>query len=69
VVLNYVQEQLYFYLTPWSRGPHEKLIVAKLVKKLTFHGPTGALPCSQEPSTGPYTEPDKLSIHYPTLIL
>jgi hypothetical protein len=27
--------------------------------------PEGSLPCSQEPSTGPYHEPDRSSIYHP----
>jgi hypothetical protein len=26
--------------------------------------PKGALPCSQKPATGPYTEPDKSSLQF-----
>jgi hypothetical protein len=28
--------------------------------------PEGSLPYSQEPSTGPYTEPDQSNPHHPT---
>jgi hypothetical protein len=29
--------------------------------------PEGSSPCSQEPSTGPYPEPDQSSPHYPKI--
>jgi hypothetical protein len=31
--------------------------------------PEGSLPCSQEPSIGPYPEPDQSSPYYPILSL
>jgi hypothetical protein len=34
-----------------------------------FLEPEGSLSCSQEPSTGPYPEPDQSSPYYPTLSL
>jgi hypothetical protein len=29
--------------------------------------PVGSLPCSQEPSTGPYSEPDQSNPYHPIL--
>jgi hypothetical protein len=29
--------------------------------------PEGSLPCTQQPATGPYPEPDESSQHFPTL--
>jgi hypothetical protein len=29
----------------------------------------GSLPCSQDPATGPYTEPDESNPHLPTLLI
>jgi hypothetical protein len=31
--------------------------------------PEGSLPYSQEPSTGPYPEPDQPSSYHPTLVV
>jgi hypothetical protein len=50
-------------LTPWSRVL-AKLPVTQLVKKLNslpFLEPKGSLPWSQQPTTGPYPEPDESS--------
>jgi hypothetical protein len=33
-----------------------------------FTKPEGSLPCSQEPSTGPYPDPDQSSLYHPTLL-
>jgi hypothetical protein len=34
-----------------------------------FMEPEGSLPCSQEPSTGPYSEPDQFNPYHPILSL
>jgi hypothetical protein len=34
-----------------------------------FTEPEGSLPCSQEPSTGPYPKPDQSSLYHPNLSL
>jgi hypothetical protein len=31
--------------------------------------PVGLLPCSQEPSTGPYPDPDQSNVYHPILFL
>jgi len=53
--------------TPWSRVLLKMLIITQLVKKLLFLELEGSLPCSQEPSTGPYLESDASSPHLPIL--
>jgi hypothetical protein len=35
---------------------------------LTLTEPESSLPCSQQPATGPYPEPDASSPHIPTLL-
>jgi hypothetical protein len=56
------------WLTPWSTVLLDKLLVTQLVTKFpAFMEPKGSLPCSQQPATGPYPEPDAFSPHVPTL--
>jgi hypothetical protein len=58
------------YLSPWSRVLLEKPPVAQLLKNFTtFYGTRSSLPCSQEPSTGSYPEPDQSSPYHPILSL
>jgi hypothetical protein len=56
-------------LTTWSRVLLEKLIITQLVKKFPFTEPKGSLLYSQEPTTGPFPQPDKCSLHPPVLFL
>jgi hypothetical protein len=57
-------------LTPWSRILLQKLTVAQLVEKFpAFMEPESSLPCSQQPATDPYPEPDESSPQFSTLFL
>jgi hypothetical protein len=48
---------------PWSWALFENLQSTKLLKNFPLlYGADGSLPCSQEPSTGPYPEPDEFSL-------
>jgi hypothetical protein len=61
-ILNYVY--LLTYLRSWALL--EKLPIVHLLKKFpAFYGTQGSSPCSQEPSTGPYPEPDRSSPCHP----
>jgi hypothetical protein len=56
------------YLRNWALL--EKLPVVQLLKNFpTFLGTRSSSPCSQEPYTGPYPEPDRFSPYYPILSL
>jgi hypothetical protein len=53
-------------LIPWRWALLEKLPVMQLLKNFqTFMEPKSSLSCSQEPSTGPYPEPDQSSPYHP----
>jgi hypothetical protein len=56
-------------ITHWrSWALLEKLPIVQLLKNFQhFMEPVGLLPCSQEPSTGPYPEPDRSNPYYPIL--
>jgi hypothetical protein len=55
-------------LTPWGRVLLQKLTVTQLVEKFpAFTEPEGSLPCSKQPATGPYPDPDETSPHIPAL--
>jgi hypothetical protein len=54
------------YITKWSRVLLEKLILAQLLTNSPpFMEPECSLPCSQEPATGPYPEPDESNPNLP----
>jgi hypothetical protein len=58
------------WLTPWSWILLEKPPVAQLLRiSPNFMEPKGSLPCSQNPSTGSYSEPDQSSRCHPILSL
>jgi hypothetical protein len=43
--------------------PATILIVIQLLKKFSaFYGTPSSLPCSQEPASGPYTDPDESTL-------
>jgi hypothetical protein len=51
-------------------SPHEKLIVAHLVKKFpVLYGTRKFITVFKDPTTGTYSEPDKFSPHLPILFL
>jgi hypothetical protein len=56
------------YLRSWALL--EKLPMVQPLKNFpAFIEPEGSLPYSQEPSTGPYPEPDRSDLYHPILSL
>jgi hypothetical protein len=54
----------------WSWALLEKLPMCSHSRNSQhFMEPEGSLPCSQEPSTGPYPEPDQSNLYHPILSL
>jgi hypothetical protein len=54
--------------TPRGTVHIQKLVVAQLVKSpQSISEPEGSIPCSQQPTTYPYPEPDESSPHPFTL--
>jgi hypothetical protein len=54
----------------WSWALLEKLTTVQLLKNFPkFKEPEGSSPCSREPSTGPYVEPDQSNPYHPILSL
>jgi hypothetical protein len=50
--------------------PYSEANIRSAIQEIpTVYGPEGSLPCSQWPTTGPYTEPDESNPHIPTLFL
>jgi hypothetical protein len=57
-----------FILTlPWNRMLLKKVIVIQSRNSPPFMESERPSPCSQQPATGPYLEPDAASSHIPTL--
>jgi hypothetical protein len=55
-------------LTSWRWALLEKPPIVQLLKNFQhFMEPEGSLPCSQEPSTGPYPQPNQSSQYQPIL--
>jgi hypothetical protein len=53
---------IWYLLTPRYRIFFQKLLATQLVKQPAFFmEPKGSLPCSQKPTTGPYSKPDESS--------
>jgi hypothetical protein len=59
-----------FLLTPWRAVALEKLVGVQCMKTSPpFMEPDCSLPCSQEPTTGPFSEADESSPHHISLRL
>jgi hypothetical protein len=51
------------FVSTWGKVLLQDLIIAQVVKVPPFVKLTNWLPCSQEPATSPYPEPDESTPH------
>jgi hypothetical protein len=65
------QKKQNYYLLTYGAGPFLRRRQLCSYSRISQHfmEPEGSLPCSQEPSPGPYPEPDRSSPYHPILSL